>query len=502
MIYTIPSISTIITKIKLTLLFEGKHRPKQIPGANGISDFSESIQATYPLSTESIIYRNELSINEASYESSYQFLGQWLTYFTLSYWISVVAKNNNKIALANVSNMDLLNTYANLSTQKMDNEQQEASEFKEISTFQILWKSGVISLAALSLCQLKYNNVQHEYSTSLLQKAFYLAASVCNTLSFSSIMLLGSVIIVDIVIMISNMTNGLVALSLFFTAICIPVTVKGLVRIVKRLFYDFHGNQKNIDEVPSVTSFKNLIAFLTGPDRGVLPTSSMKLYFNEKHYTSYTCTSCTELLNAVINHWIYYIFCCIIISVLSAVRLYLMFGEISENIFADEIIFSYAKISPARYNFQLICSIVIPLGWILENIFLFLYFKYDQGYFTGANMHFQYKKTVRFRNPNLKALTTKCTTYLTKCAYEETSSGSHVKEDVTTQLENEETIGEWVDLSGQEKYNLYKHVSKFEQNGCDDVEIHSACWNLDETENLILNGITHSFPYYRDYEAE
>ena len=177
-----------------------------------------------------------------------------------------------------------------------------------------------------------------------------------------------------------------------------------------------------------------------------------------------------------------------------------MFGEISENIFADEIIFSYAKISPARYNFQLICSIVIPLGWILENIFLFLYFKYDQGYFTGANMHFQYKKTVRFRSPNLKALTTKCTTYLTKCAYEETPSGSHVKEDATTQLENEKTIGEWVDLSGQEKYNLYKHVNKFKQNSCDDVETYSTSWNFDETEKLILNDIKHSFPYYRDYE--
>ena len=40
----------------------------------------------------------------------------------------VVAKNNNQIALASTTNMDLLNTYANFSTQKMENEHQRERE--------------------------------------------------------------------------------------------------------------------------------------------------------------------------------------------------------------------------------------------------------------------------------------------------------------------------------------------------------------------------------------
>ena len=500
MIFTIPSITTIITKIRLYLLFDGE--PVSVRTATANTPEYNKIQH---VSTESIIYRNELSINEASYESSYQFLGQWVTYFVLCYWISVVTKINNKLGIAD--DYDTSNILLNSTTQNGENMDKHIAEIKEISTFQILWKSGVLSLASMSFCQLKTNNVLHEYSTDLRQKFFYLIASVGNTTSFTSIAVLGSVAVVDITILLSNKINHFVVLCFICAAINIPLMIKGMLWIVKRSLYDFDLldlHRKNIDRVPSKASFKNLLAFSTGPDKGILPTSSIDLYFKEKHYTSYQSTSSTELLNALINHWIYYIFCCIMICILSGFRLYLMFGKIGNPIFDDKIDFSYGETSPARYNFEAICCVVIPLGWLLENIFLYLYFKYDQGYFHGVNLHFHYKNDVRFDNPNLKVLTTKCKNFCAKCVSVEClnlHSHTSIGEDFTRKLKKVGEIGEWVDLSGQEKYNIYKNTLDSSQIVCDDTEIHSF-FNLNEAETVIFDDIKRSFPYYRNYDVK
>ena len=505
MIQTIPSISTIITKIKLTLLFKGDHKGSNstlgvIPTRNFIGENKKK-----PVSTESIVHRNELSINEASYESSYQFLGQWLTYLILGYWMSLVTNYNRKLDQPNVTDIDLSNMYLNSSMITMQNTPSDAFGIKEISTFQILWKSGVISLVSISFCQLKMNSVQHEYSTSLLQKILYLIASVGNTIYFSSLVVMGFTTVVDILITISNITNGFVALCLLcFVMSMPPIMVKSFIWVVKSIFYDFHLHQKNIDEVSVKTSFANLVAYFNGPDHGILPTSPIKLYFKEKYYTSYHSISSSKLLDAFINHWIYYIFWSIIISILSAFRLYLMFGKISETAFAHEIDFSYGGVNPSCYNFQIICSLGIPLGWILENVFLYLYFMYDQGYFTGLNIHFQYEKGVKFRNPNLNSLTQECNSYIVNCGIDRNSgnySASQVKEDIRMKTEMEKNVGEWVDLSGQPKFNIYKDMIIFTEIRYDDIDTLRS-YDLDESERAVFEEIKHSFPFYRYYEEK
>ena len=70
--------------------------------------------------------------------------------------------------------------------------------------------------------------------------------------------------------------------------------------------------------------------------------------------------------------------------------------------------------------------------------------------------------------------------------------------DDARKIEKEDEIGKWVDLSGQEQYNLYKTKDSVNQN--DDIELNSLL-SLDETEKVVLDAIKQSFPYYRNYQV-
>ena len=418
--------------------------------------------------------------------------------------MAVEEKNFRRLNVHNGTDIDTSNLYVNSSTQIMEGKTDDTLGYKEFSNFKTLWKSGVITFASMCFSQLKANNVEHEYSTNLTQKLCYFIASVCNTMSFLALALMGVIQVFDIVILLSNITNKFVPWWFLFITVYIPCVMISIMAgilawLVKRSFYDFHLHQGNIDQVPSTDSYRNVAAYLFCPIVDfLLPTSSPRTYFREKHYISYQCISSTRLLDALINHWLKYIFICLSQIFKSAFRLYLMFGEAGSHTFEGKLDFSYAKISPTRFNFEVISSVVIPLGWILENCFLYMYFIYDQGYFSVANLHFHYKGNASFQKPILRAFTLKYIRCLVKFCYCKmfTKRCCKIEEDNTSEIEKEDEIGEWVDLSGQEKYNLYKNINEANQN--EDIEMNSLL-SLDETEKAIFEMIKPSFPYYRNY---
>ena len=114
----------------------------------------------------------------------------------------------------------------------------------------------------------------------------------------------------------------------------------------------------------------------------------------------------------------------------------------------------------------------------------------DEGYFSVANLHFQYKSNATFR-----LRTVKCTNCSKKCSSK--GNSSQVDEDDATQMETDDELGEWVDLSGQKMYNLYNDKNNVIEN--DEIEMNSLLI-LDETEKVILDGIKQSFPYFRKYK--
>ena len=49
-----------------------------------------------------------------------------------------------------------------------------------------------------------------------------------------------------------------------------------------------------------------------------------------------------------------------------------------------------SEISQARYTFLIFSCIIVPTGWFLSNVFLYLYFKDDEGYFSVAQLEFRF----------------------------------------------------------------------------------------------------------------
>ena len=73
-------------------------------------------------------------------------------------------------------------------------------------------------------------------------------------------------------------------------------------------------------------------------------------------------------------------------------HLYLLTKELHLEKLSDLIGgISPCEVSPVRRTFLIFCCIVIVFGWIFSYIFLYLYFKYDDGYFTISELCFEYE---------------------------------------------------------------------------------------------------------------
>ena len=97
-----------------------------------------------------------------------------------------------------------------------------------------------------------------------------------------------------------------------------------------------------------------------------------------------------------INQSFQYINFCLLTSMVGLIYLLMLFWEPTlQNLPVPKTI-SPCEISPARYNFMMCCCIMIPLGYVLSGIFLNLYFKFDDGYFTMANAQFEFSENTVF----------------------------------------------------------------------------------------------------------
>ena len=197
-IVTIPSLHCIKNQIYVSLVMEGKL--KKNVGAIEI-DYTQLSRKDYnkeeehTLSLRHIIKRNDLSISEAGTESTYQFMFQWGLFLTMNYWISLAdvagelfPPNFNYINATKRSLFEFISE-RNL-TEEIVLSYDDICGIKNDMNFGFLWKSGMISLFSLSLAQLKLNNIQHELSIDVKQKLLYFMASVSNTVSYTSLLVL------------------------------------------------------------------------------------------------------------------------------------------------------------------------------------------------------------------------------------------------------------------------------------------------------------------------
>ena len=137
--------------------------------------------------------RYQLTIAEASSESLAQHMVQWAAYFSLT------------LILAGTDAF---------------------GEYDQYLTFRTLVFSGLASVTALTISQVKINSIFHELSLTNSQKIFYLLASLINTLSHSTLLVFICTSIFDLVFLVAAKTSFLWALLcllllfLFFPAIC------------------------------------------------------------------------------------------------------------------------------------------------------------------------------------------------------------------------------------------------------------------------------------------
>ena len=133
---------------------------------------------------------------------------------------------------------------------------------------------------------------------------------------------------------------------------------------------------------------------------------------------------------------------------------------------------SPSEISTARCNFIIFSCVVIPLGFVMAYVFLHLYFKFDKGFFTVAQLQFEY------------------------C--QQTSVGQN------------QVTGSWIDLSGQDNDpNLHTNESINDDtneadfirclklNEVEQEDDFIRRLKLNEEEKILFDEIKNSFPYYK-----
>ena len=142
----------------------------------------------------------------------------------------------------------------------------------------------------------------------------------------------------------------------------------------------------------------------------------------------------------------------------------------------DKIGIFPSEISTARYNFMMFSCFSIPIGWILANVFLYLYFKFDSGYFTAVKLEFRYKNGVTLRDP----IRLYCAEKMNKCA---------CCACCRTNLLSPEAMGDWVDTSSLMD-------EKCESTDEDEESEIETLLNLDAPDKIIFDDIKDSIPYY------
>jgi len=238
--------------------------------------------------------------------------------------------------------------------------------------------------------------------------------------------------------------------------------------------------EENIDILPSKDSrsfFFGLISFkwfhLPTSHTPQLPVRGSKSVC----YISYHNQHCPQLVNAFINQCSCYILAIMELPILAAIDLYLLTSDVDLKKLPSSLDITPSTISASRHYYLAYCTFLIIGGWMLSYFFLYLYFRYADGYFSAAMVQFEYHPSGVAKGSNL---------------------------------------GEWVDLSGQsndvENWNghqsrialVFLGIGRLLKSviylGTTSDINNPNLVELDESEMSTFQEIKNSFPYYRNKE--
>ena len=280
----------------------------------------------------------------------------------------------------------------------------------------LLWISGVGSITSMTLAQLKSHNVQHEFCTTWQMKAAYSCAALMNTASYICLLVSCFTSTVDFNNLnmdrldaqgsskrvLSNYRLAIVIVCLliiFFTSLLARYLVfKNNVGSA----YTLNLSKKSNCTCPctcnntsgqwvkiimkSVLKFwKNLTNFVKNTLKYFnLPTSQ---YCYNEHYFCYQSMDNVDIKFFMVQSLLY-IFFMTYNTILIVINSVIIFNKQIDQTFPP--ILAPSQVSSSRRNFAIVSSLIIPLGWALSYLFLWIYFKLDKGFFSGTNMRFKY----------------------------------------------------------------------------------------------------------------
>ena len=505
LMFSLSSLPTLLSQIKTTLFMNGIKVDKVIKDKNEektkIKEKSEIF-----LTTKDIITRNKLSIEEAGFESIYQFMFQWAFYFTFAYWMSLAKEATKGISALGESAIECQEPDLKNNVTVLPN---FICEWEEHFSFSILWRSGVTGMLSMSLSQLKSNAIQHEHSISLIQKCCYLLASILNTLSYCSLTVLLATNLYDVVALSQYIfafrwyPNPSILCWLF------PFFIKFPVRIITKytgtIKYIGSTTERLLTKVASISSPFSFQYFY-------VLTSQAPQAYGKWHvklaYMSYNHKNSPYIRKSFINQSFQYINFCLLASFVGIINILMLFWEPTLNNLPVTKSISPSEISWARYRFLLSCCIMIPFGYVLSALFLHLYFKFDDGYFTMANAQFEFSENTVFRSKMKKVKESVLDCFSMRKAQKEKEDtkfdrgqgetlDSHDNDFGTEEEYKQDVKGDWLDLSNfSEKGEELATENDFKIR--ENSESGSVSF-LDEYETIIFNKyVKNAFPYYRN----
>ena len=504
-ISTVSSLHCIKKQIFVTLAIEGELKDATAEIEVESYRFLEknsSKTTEESLSLWHVLKRNEISITEGGMESLYQFMIQWGLYFTLDYWLSLADVTQQFINLntnqtSNATHSILQGDNGGNSTILNRLSSDDICGIREGVSFEFIWKSGVISLLSISLAQLKLNFLQHELSLDVTQKILYFLACISNTATYATLMVLFGTNLFDYIPLsrdtlpyddditgfLLNHDTSQVEFWAIYVLLLSPMILRFTTWIgwlLPKLCCGINIlPQENVDKLDEVhermdfetwaTSIRSILrtsmlqisggAGLGYPQFLQLPTSQalqtrFPYYFD---CVSYNFRESPQLLAAFVNQCTLFTLALFMNALFMASNIYLL--SVNENFerLRDEIDLSPSEISGSRKNFVAFSCVVIPLGFVLEYVFLYLYFKFDRGFFTVAKLQFVYTKN--------------------------------------KSVGRNQVTGYWIDLSCQDRSPHDDPADGEPLDECNEEAFMNSL-ELDETEKILFEDIKESIPYY------
>jgi hypothetical protein len=338
----------------------------------------------------------------------------------------------------------------------------------------------MMCILSLSMAQYQANAIQHEYSMNVKQKIFYFIGCVCNTVSYSTLLLMVFSRLFEVSFLAQNsLQEYYPAYLLILYCVLHYVIFRFLITKLKQIFCSCNFMEENIDVLPSKDTrsfFFGLISFKWFQ----LPTSQtpqLRVRGSKSVcYISYHNPNSPQLVNAFINQCSCYILAIMELPILAAIDLYLLTSDADLNKLSSLLDITPTAISTSRLYSLAYCAFLVICGWMLSYFFLYLYFRYADGYVNAATVQFEYYSSGFAEGSNL---------------------------------------GEWVDLSGQsnnvENINVQqsriglgfgmmitflKSVSNLGASNINNPHL----VKLHESEMSTFEEIKNSFPYYRYVE--